>query len=65
MLSIKWKSNCKFELTFIGSNDSSKNALSKVGDKYIYEIVRSNHEKLVLSTVFNGNEYQIDFYKVV
>lgn len=62
-LSIKWTGRCKLQLTFIESNDPFKNALSKKGDKYEYEVVQDYPDFMVLKMVFHGDEYFIEYYK--
>ncbi|MCB0397559.1 MAG: hypothetical protein KDD36_12965 [Flavobacteriales bacterium] len=63
-LTVKWSDKCHFTLTFAESNDPYKSALSKVGDKYEYEVIQNNSESMVLKCFFHNDEYFVECFKV-
>lgn len=64
MLSVKWKGDCHFVLTFIESNDPLKGSYSKPGDTYEYEIIKNNKNFMVAKPLWRKDEFLIEFYKV-
>lgn len=63
-LSLEWKTNCSFELTFIESNDPFKNNYSKPGDKYVYEIIRNKENSVIIKSNFDNQEIQFECFKL-
>ncbi|MBK6265099.1 hypothetical protein JKA74_08620 [Marivirga sp. S37H4] len=63
-LELNWLDDCRFELTFIESNDPFKSSLSKSGDKYEYKIIDNNKNSIILSLWVNEKEYQIEYFKI-
>lgn len=64
LLDINWTSDCKFDLIFNHSNDMFKNAFSKKGDAYSYEIVSSTPISYVLKMIFKEQTYKFELYKM-
>ena len=63
MLDIEWISECEFNLIFKDSNDIIKNAMSKPGDVYNYEIVSSTPNSFILKLYWREQEYKIELFK--
>lgn len=64
LLDIKWKSGCRFDLLFKESNDSFKNALSKKGDKYEYEIISKTLTSYIIKMKWKKSEYKFELYRI-
>lgn len=62
-LKVEWLDECKFELTFENSNDPVKNAFSKTGDKYLYEVIDSTTNYFTIKLNWNGQDYKFDLFK--
>ena len=63
LLDINWLSDCQFELVFNNSNDLVKNALSKKGDSYNYEMVSSTSSSFIIKMTFNDQIYKFELFK--
>ncbi len=63
-LSLEWRKDCKFRVTFIESNDPLKKGLSKPGDKYDYEIIKETPTSIVVRSFWNKEEYHVEFVKI-
>ncbi len=48
---INWHSECKYELTYVGTN-SPKPALAKVGESFTVEIIEINRKTMKYKTIF-------------
>lgn len=64
LLEIDWVDDCSFNLIFQESNDPLKSTLSKIGDKYNYEVIDNNEKSCVLKLNWKKQEYKFEFYKV-
>ena len=64
MLDINWIDDCKFELIFKDSNDLFKDALSKPGERYSYEMVSSTPKSFIIRMDFNGQQFKIELFTV-
>jgi hypothetical protein len=62
MLDIKWKSDCEFELIYKNSNDPIKSEMSKLGEKYKYQVVSSKSNSHILKLFWEKKEYKIEFF---
>lgn len=63
-LKIHWKDNCKFDLEFVESNDSFKKNLSKPGEIYSYEIVRTTPDSVYLKILYREVEFHFELIKI-
>lgn len=64
LLDINWTSDCKFDLIFKNSNDNFKNAMSKKGDIYSYEMVSSTPSSYILKMNYKEQDYKFKLYVV-
>jgi len=61
---VDWLTDCKFDLIFQESNDPFKNALSKKGDEYHYEIILSTPKLFVIRMNWKNEDYKFELYKI-
>jgi hypothetical protein len=62
-LSIKWISDCRYQLTFIESNDPFKKSFSKRGDTYIYEIRKVTADSFIVEYIWDGPKVFIEYVR--
>lgn len=63
-LSVKWKGDCLFVLTFIESNDPLKGSYSKPGDTYEYEVFKNSDSLMIAKPLWRKDKFLIEFYKI-
>ncbi|MBA5629778.1 hypothetical protein [Moheibacter lacus] len=54
---LEWLNEHSFKLIFIESNNIMKNAYSRVGEEYYYEIIKKEENYFILQTPNNQNKY--------
>ncbi len=62
-LEITWIKDCQFILKFLHSDDATKSAFSKPGDKYEYRVIDIKGDTITLEVMFNGQPYYFDMTK--
>ena len=63
-LDIVWKDDCRFDLIFKQSNDPFKSELSKVGDKYEYEMIASTPSSYIIKMKWKEQEYKFELFSI-
>lgn len=64
LLDINWSSDCKFDLIFKDSNDINKNAFSKKGDIYSYEMVSSTPRSYIIRMTYKEQDYKFELFTI-
>lgn len=64
LLTIEWKEDCKFDLTYKESNDPFKKGFSSKGDVYKYDILTNGANSVFIRAFWMGQSMQFELFKL-